>query len=90
MTTPGVDDRIDGGTDPVVTELLTAIRRLGDGPEPAPNDALATFLAERHARPVLTAVSSASAGQVSGSSGLVCRSTRPSPYRSAGTVNDVR
>ena len=49
-------DDLDDGSDPVVTQLLAAIRRLGDGPEPAPNDALATFLAERHARRVTVAI----------------------------------
>jgi hypothetical protein len=37
------------GVDPA-DRLLAAIRELGDGPEPAPTDRLAAFLAERHAR----------------------------------------
>ena len=36
-------------TDPV-DGILDAIRSLGDGPEPAPDDRLAAFLAERLAR----------------------------------------
>jgi hypothetical protein len=35
-----------------VDGILEAIRRLGDGPEPAPDDRLAAFLAERLARPL--------------------------------------
>ena len=38
------------GTDPGDALLLAAIRALGDGPEPAPNDRLVALLAERHAR----------------------------------------
>ena len=37
------------GVDPV-DALLVAIRALGDGPEPAPNDRLVALLAERHAK----------------------------------------
>jgi hypothetical protein len=48
---PGGEEGDPVTPDPV-DAILDAIRSLGDGPEPAPDDRLAAFLAERFARPL--------------------------------------